>query len=89
LDGGDQYVRISVGPLKMETKIISQTLHPEWNQDFVIALIGEDKIQGGVCELSVWGAVSWIYFCVLYACALCCIHASYELFFDMFRLCSG
>lgn len=54
LDGGVQYVRVSVGPVKAETKIIRYNLDPEWNQVFAI---GRDKIQGGACELSVWDAV--------------------------------
>ncbi|XP_024367662.1 FT-interacting protein 3 [Physcomitrium patens] len=49
----DPYVRISVGPVKTETRIIPRTLNPEWNQSFAI---GRDKIQGGACELSVWDA---------------------------------
>lgn len=49
----DPYVRIAVGPVRTETKIIRFTLDPEWNQVFAI---GRDKIQGGACELSVWDA---------------------------------
>lgn len=49
----DPYVRVSVGPVKAETKIIRFSLDPEWNQVFAI---GRDKIQGGACELSVWDA---------------------------------
>ena len=58
LDGGVQYVRVSVGPVRAETKIIRFTLDPEWNQVFAI---GRDKIQGGAIELSVWDAVSRIF----------------------------
>lgn len=56
-------MRISVGPVKTETKIIRFTLDPEWNQVFAI---GRDKIQGGACELSVWDAVSWIHSCTAF-----------------------
>lgn len=60
-------MRISVGPVKTETRIIPRTLNPEWNQSFAI---GRDKIQGGACELSVWDAVSWIYACIMFTCSL-------------------
>lgn len=53
----EQYVRISVGPVKTESRIVKRDLNPEWNQVFAI---GRDKIQGGALELSVWDAV--IYF---------------------------
>ncbi|XP_024398723.1 FT-interacting protein 3 isoform X1 [Physcomitrium patens] len=49
----DPYVKISVGPVKTETKFIPCTHNPEWNRCFAI---GKDKIQGGTCELSVWDA---------------------------------
>lgn len=49
----DPYVRVTVGPVRAETKIIRYTLDPEWNEVFAI---GRDKIQGGHCELSVWDA---------------------------------
>ena len=51
----NQYVRLTVGAVKTETKIIKHDLNPEWNQVFAI---GRDKIQGGTLELSVWDAVS-------------------------------
>ncbi len=50
-----QYVRLTVGAVKTESKIIKNELHPEWNQIFAV---GKDKIQGGTLELSVWDAVS-------------------------------
>lgn len=50
-------MKISVGPVKTETKFIPCTHNPEWNRCFAI---GKDKIQGGTCELSVWDAVSWM-----------------------------
>jgi hypothetical protein len=65
---GAQYVRIAVGPVRTETKIIRFTLDPEWNQVFAI---GRDKIQGGACELSVWDAVSWDLFHELSTFLLC------------------
>lgn len=51
----DQYVRITVGPVRTETKIIKHDLNPVWNQVFAV---GKDKLQGGTLELSVWDAVS-------------------------------
>jgi len=61
LYGGEQYVRIHLGPVKAESRIIPNTLDPEWNQTFAI---GRDKTQGGNLELSVWDAVmdqfTWI-----------------------------
>jgi hypothetical protein len=51
----NQYVRLTVGAVKTETKIVKQNLNPEWNQVFAI---GRDKIQGGTLEFSVWDAVS-------------------------------
>lgn len=50
----EQYVRIAVGPVRAESRIIKRDLNPEWNQVFAI---GRDKIQGGALELSVWDAV--------------------------------
>jgi hypothetical protein len=50
-----QYVRLTVGAVKTESKIIKNELNPEWNQIFAV---GKDKIQGGTLELSVWDAVS-------------------------------
>ena len=47
-------MRLTVGAVKAETKIIKRELNPEWNQVFAI---GRDKIQGGTLELSVWDAV--------------------------------
>ncbi len=49
-----QYVRLTVGAVKTESKIIKSELNPEWNQIFAV---GKDKIQGGTLELSVWNAV--------------------------------
>ncbi len=49
-----QYVRLTVGAVKTESKIIKSELNPEWNQIFAV---GKDKIQGGTLELSVWDAV--------------------------------
>jgi hypothetical protein len=39
-----QYVRLTVGAVKTESKIIKNELNPEWNQIFAV---GKDKIQGG------------------------------------------
>lgn len=50
-----QYVRLTVGAVKTETKIVKHDLNPEWNQVFAV---GRDKVQGGTLELSVWDAVS-------------------------------
>ena len=48
-------MRLSVGSVKAETRIIQRDLNPEWNQVFAI---GRDKIPlGGALELSVWDAV--------------------------------
>lgn len=49
----DPYVRITVGPVRTETKIIKHDLNPVWNQVFAV---GKDKLQGGTLELSVWDA---------------------------------
>ncbi len=49
-----QYVRLTVGHVKAETKIVMRSLDPEWNQVFAV---GEDKVQGGTLELTVWDAV--------------------------------
>ncbi|CAK9229574.1 unnamed protein product [Sphagnum troendelagicum] len=49
----DPYVRLTVGAVKTESKIIKSELNPEWNQIFAV---GKDKIQGGTLELSVWDA---------------------------------
>ncbi|CAK9238618.1 unnamed protein product [Sphagnum troendelagicum] len=49
----DPYVRLTVGAVKTESKIIKNELNPEWNQIFAV---GKDKIQGGTLELSVWDA---------------------------------
>jgi Ca2+-dependent lipid-binding protein len=51
-----QYVRLTVGHVKAETKIVKRSLDPEWNQVFAV---GEDKVQGGTLELTVWDAV-WV-----------------------------
>lgn len=48
-------MRVTVGPVKAESRIVKRTRDPEWNQVFAI---GRDKIQGGAIELSVWDAVS-------------------------------
>jgi hypothetical protein len=40
--------------VKAETKIVMRSLDPEWNQVFAV---GEDKVQGGTLELTVWDAV--------------------------------
>lgn len=50
-----QYVRLTVGAVKTESKIIKHSLNPEWSQVFAV---GRDKIQGGTLELSVWDAVN-------------------------------
>jgi hypothetical protein len=47
-------VKISVGPVKAESRVVRRDLNPDWNQVFAI---GRDKIQGGALELSVWDAV--------------------------------
>lgn len=47
-------MRITVGPVKTESKIIRHNLFPEWNEVFAI---GRDKIHGGTLELTVWDAV--------------------------------
>lgn len=60
LRGGEQYVRIQVGPVRTESKIIKGDLNPVWNQVFAI---GKDKAHGGTIELTVWDAVNittWI-----------------------------
>lgn len=49
----DPYVRITLGPIKAESRIIPNTLDPEWNQTFAI---GRDKTQGGNVEVTVWDA---------------------------------
>ncbi|CAK9202097.1 unnamed protein product [Sphagnum jensenii] len=49
----DPYVRLTVGHVKAETKIVKRSLDPEWNQVFAV---GEDKVQGGTLELTVWDA---------------------------------
>ncbi|KAG0576152.1 hypothetical protein KC19_5G059000 [Ceratodon purpureus] len=49
----DPYVRVAIGPVQAETRIIKRDLNPEWNQVFAI---GRDKIGGGALELSVWDA---------------------------------
>ncbi len=49
-----QYVRLTVGHVKAETKIVKRSLDPEWNQVFAV---GGDKVQGGTLELTVWDAV--------------------------------
>jgi len=55
-----QYVRLAVGAVRTETKIVKHNLNPEWNQVFAV---GKDKIQGRTLELTVWDAVSscWFY----------------------------
>ena len=50
-----QYVRLSVGAVRTETRIVKHNLNPEWNQVFAV---GKDKIQGRTVELSCWDAVS-------------------------------
>jgi len=52
-----QYVRLAVGAVRTETKIVKHNLNPEWNQVFAV---GKDKIQGRTLELTVWDAVSWL-----------------------------
>lgn len=47
-------MRLTVGAVKTESKIIKHSLNPEWSQVFAV---GRDKIQGGTLELSVWDAV--------------------------------
>lgn len=47
-------MKISVGPVKAESRVVRRDLNPDWNQVFAI---GRDKIQGGALELSVWDAV--------------------------------
>jgi hypothetical protein len=47
-------VRLTVGAVKTQSRIIPQELNPEWNQVFAV---GRDKIHGGTLELSVWDAV--------------------------------
>jgi hypothetical protein len=47
-------VRLTVGAVKTQSRIIPQELNPEWNQVFAV---GGDKIHGGRLELSVWDAV--------------------------------
>jgi Ca2+-dependent lipid-binding protein len=49
----NQYVRLTVGAVKTQSRIIPQELNPEWNQVFAV---GRDKIHGGTLELSVWDA---------------------------------
>lgn len=52
--GRRQYVRLTVGAVKTQSKIIRGELNPEWNQVFAV---GRDKIHGGTLELTVWDAV--------------------------------
>jgi Ca2+-dependent lipid-binding protein len=53
-DGIQQFVRIQMGHVKAETKIVSHNLNPKWNQVFVV---GEDKVQGRTLELIVWDVI--------------------------------
>jgi Ca2+-dependent lipid-binding protein len=52
--GTQQFVRIQVGQVKVETMIVSHNFNPKWNQVYVVI---EDKIQGRTLELTVWDAV--------------------------------
>jgi hypothetical protein len=52
--GRRQYVRLTVGAVKTQSRIIRGELNPEWNQVFAV---GRDKIHGGTLELTVWDAV--------------------------------
>jgi len=47
-------VRLTVGAVKTQSRIIRGELNPEWNQVFAV---GRDKIHGGTLELTVWDAV--------------------------------
>jgi len=49
----DPYVRLTVGAVKTQSRIIRGELNPEWNEVFAV---GRDKIHGGTLELTVWDA---------------------------------
>jgi hypothetical protein len=46
----NSFIRIQVGHVKVETKIVSHNFNPKWNQVFVVR---GDKVQGR----TVWDAV--------------------------------
>jgi Ca2+-dependent lipid-binding protein len=52
--GIQQFIRIQVGHVKAETKIVSHNFNPKWNQVFVVK---GDKVQGRTLELTVWDVV--------------------------------
>jgi hypothetical protein len=79
-----QYVRLTVGAVKTESKIIKNELNPEWNQIFAV---GKDKIQGGTLELSVWDAVSntTLSFSLSTKLLSCCIHCPMHSQEDIYK----
>lgn len=46
-----------MGNVKAQTRIVKHSLFPEWNQVFAV---GEDKVQGGTLEVTVWDAVIFL-----------------------------